>query len=522
MVDHNGNQAWLIAALHRQLKLELGVVERIETHISTLLKSPKLTYKFKKPLDLGFLDFSTLEKRHHFCQEEVRLNGRLAPTIYKRVVAITGTVDCPVIGGDGEPFEYAVEMRTFDANGLLSQHPELITEALVDGLAQQLHQFHLSIDQVSPDADWGSPELVMAPMRENFSQIKAWFGDDSKILAKLDSLEKWTVEQYEILKPKLELRKQSGFIRECHGDLHLGNITLENETPLIFDGLEFNPELRWIDVASEVAFLLMDMDEHNCSRWGNIFINRYLTLSGDYELLKLLRFYQVYRSMVRAKVTAIRLSQLEPGGSEAHVLKEKFQGYIDLAESYTGVSVSGILIMHGPSGSGKSWYCENQLKGHPVIVVRSDIERKRLAGYSAESNSHSQAGAGIYTSDYGYRTYNRLLDCAEPITKAGMIAAIDATFLKQDQRQPFKEYAEKNKLGILVLDFQVPIETLKNRITKRLKHGGDPSEADHQVLDLQLETAESIQKNETLPTVVVTEQHQPHYNVLVGKLRHID
>jgi len=357
-----------------------GSAELIETHISCLLVTPKYTYKLKKPLDLGFLDFSTLEKRAHFCQEEVRLNGRLAPTVYLRAIPITGSPDRPVLSGEGEPIEYAVEMRSFEAGGLLSLHPELLSDGLIDSLADQLCGFHSGIDTARSDSEWGSPESIWQPMQENYTQIASLISVEPEVQLLLDSLHQWSEDQFLSLTPKLVQRKLGGFVRECHGDLHLGNITIEKSRPVIFDGLEFNPALRWIDTASELAFLLMDLDERASSEWGYKLLNRYLSLTGDYGLLPVLRFYQVYRSMVRAKVMAIRLGQLSENDSEYAHLKNRFQNYLELAMNYTRPSEAALILTFGYSGSGKSWYCKKQFDGKPIIVVRSDVERKKIGG----------------------------------------------------------------------------------------------------------------------------------------------
>ncbi len=495
----------IVTGLQSSLEQQYGAVTRIETHISSLLITPEYTYKIKKPLNLGFLDFSNLKQRAFYCQEEVRLNGRLAPATYLRVVPIIGPPDQPILNGLGESIEYAVEMRTFASSGLLSQYPEQLSESIVEALAEQLAAFHQSIAPASEVGEFGSPEAVIKPMLENFSQIEYWTADASQVSPLLDHLHHWTQQQFEHLSPLLVQRKQSGFIRECHGDLHLGNITLDDGQPLIFDGIEFNPDLRWIDVASELAFLVMDLDERGYSALGYRFLNHYLELSGDYALLPLLCFYKVYRAMVRAKISAIRLAQVA-SGEERSELSQALSGYLKLANHYTKPHTSALVITRGFSGSGKSWYCRNQLKDLPAVVVRSDVERKRLAGISVGENSCSELDGGIYRAEFSRRTYSHLLDCAVNIMSAGLIAVVDATFLSIAQRKLFIDYAETQSITMLILDFDLPEEVLCDRIQGRLKQGGDPSEADLAVLQKQLIAAESLTRSERQKAVCISEQ----------------
>jgi len=262
----------------------------------------------------------------------------------------------------------------------------------------------------------------------------------------------------------------------------------------------------------------MDLDERECSEWGYKLLNRYLSLTGDYGLLPILRFYQVYRSMVRAKVLAIRLGQLSKTDSEYARLKKRFQNYLELATSYTSPSVAALVLTYGHSGSGKSWYCKKQFSGHPIVVVRSDIERKRLAGLSAGASSDSSLDDGIYHADFSKQTYDRLLECVIEINEAGLIAVVDAAFLKSAQRKLFLDYAECAKIGKLILSFDVDEEVLRKRIDQRVKRGGDPSEADGLVLDNQLEVVEPLSPSESEQMLAVTERDQPSLDQILGRI----
>jgi aminoglycoside phosphotransferase family enzyme/predicted kinase len=478
-------------------------VELVETHISYVLLVGEYAYKFKKPLDLGFLDFSTLELRQHFCREELRINRRLAPAIYLEVVAITGSVDSPQIGGQGPAIEYAVKMRRFPEEGLLSQHLEHLTPELVSDIARQAAEFHAGTEVCGADQPWGSGDFVLQPMLENFDPIHQ-LEHDPQVDAQLQRLQQWTLQRHKELRPNLEERKAAGFVRECHGDMHLGNITLVEAEPVIFDAIEFNPGLRWIDTINEIAFLVMDLDEKQRPELAQLALNSYLEESGDYAGLGLLRFYQVYRAMVRAKVTAIRLSQDDLEQDERQILKQEFQRYLDLAEGYTQPQPLALLITHGPSGSGKSFVARSLVRQLGAVQVRSDVERKRLLGLSPLARSDPSIGEDMYGAEITEQTYSRLLQAAEQILIAGFVALADATFLQRPQRRPFAQLAEGLGLGFFILDMQTPEQLMRERVRSRAEQGGDPSEADERVLELQLASAESLTEDEASAALVVT------------------
>jgi aminoglycoside phosphotransferase family enzyme/adenylate kinase family enzyme len=472
-----------------------ATVELVETHISYVLLVGEYAYKFKKPLDLGFLDFSTLELRHHFCLEELRINRRLAPSIYLEVVVITGSVDSPQIGGEGPPIEYAVKMRRFPEDGLLSRQVETLTPGLVSTIARRAAEFHAGTEACSADQPWGSADFVLQPMLENFQPIHQ-LEHDSQVDVQLQHLQQWTLQRHRELRPELEARKVAGFVRECHGDMHLGNITLVDGEPLIFDAIEFNPGLRWIDTINEIAFLVMDLDEKGRPELAQLALNSYLEVSGDYAGLKLLRFYQVYRAMVRAKVTAIRLGQDDLEQQERRFLKQEFRRYLDLAERYTRTQTPALIITHGFSGSGKSVVAHSLVRELGAVQIRSDVERKRLLGLAPLSATASGVAEDAYRPEVTDNTYRSLLSAAEHILSAGFIALADATFLKLQQRQIFTELAERLGVEFLILDMQTPEQLMRERLRTRAQQGGDPSEADERVLELQLTTAEPLTEEE--------------------------
>ncbi|MCF6282001.1 MAG: AAA family ATPase [Candidatus Polarisedimenticolaceae bacterium] len=478
-------------------------IKHIDTHISTVLLVGDYAYKIKKPLNLGFLDFTTLALRKHFCEEELRLNGRLAPHIYLDVVAITGSVEEPEMGGDGPIIDYAVRMNQFPPDALLSNHQHLLTPDLMDRMAVIIAQFHQKIAHVDLATGYGSADSLLVPIKRNFNKIGALLQDAEERL-RLEALEQWMLRQHDNFRETFEQRRQTGFIRECHGDMHLGNIALVDGEILIFDGIEFNDELRWIDLINEIAFLVMDLDEKGRPDLGQHFLNSYLQQTGDYAGLALMRFYQLYRALVRMMVALIRLDQDELPGAERGALEVEYHAYLALAEGYTQAHCPTLVITYGLSGSGKSYTTLPLVDSWPAIRICSDVERKRLAGLDMLADSKTDVGGLIYSADFTERTYAHLLQQAEQSLRAGYNTIIDATFLTQAGRSPFQALAKRLEISFVILDFQVPKEILRQRIVQRLHKGGDPSEATTKVLELQLTHREPLTDLEALSAIPIT------------------
>jgi hypothetical protein len=473
-----------------------GPVRLIETHISWVLLTGEFAYKVKKPLDLGFLDFSSLSKRLHACCDEVRLNRRLAPEIYLDVVPITGTPAAPRINGSGETFEYAVKMRQFppdatldrlDAEGGLTAHH-------VEAIAATLARFHLEGCARAPaDSPWGSPEKVWQPVAQNFAQISPRL-DDPTDRQGLDALQRWSEAEHARLAPLMAARKRDGFVRECHGDLHLGNLAWVDDQLLVFDCIEFNPELRWIDIQSEVAFCTMDLLQRGHADWAWLFLNAWLEQTGDYAGLALLRYYAVYRALVRAKVAAIRTSQT--AGPERDAALAGVRTLLGLATALTRPRPVRLDITHGLSGSGKTTVTRKRMQTEGAIRLRSDVERKRLAGLDALAKSGSGVGQQLYAADATRRTYNHLARLAGEILDASWPVIVDATFTSRWQRDLLREAARTRKVEFRILDFPVPVAILRERIVQRSREGKDASEADLAVLQHQLDTEEPLGADE--------------------------
>ena len=451
-------------------------------------------YKLKKPVDFGFLDFSTLAARRHFCEEEIRLNRRLAPAIYLDVVPVTGSLEAPRFGGAGAPIEYAVRMRRFrreDEFDRLAERGALRDEH-IDALAAQVAAFHEQAAIAPAGGSWGTPGAALAPCTANFAHLlELPLPEPQK--ASLERLRRWTLAEHARLSPLIAARLAGGRVRECHGDLHLANIVLHGGQPLVFDALEFSPALRWTDVMSELAFTVMDLEHRGHHEFAQRYLDDYLAASGDYAGLAMLPFYLVYRALVRAKVAALRAQQPERPTRAAHSMADAFEieTHLSLAERFATPHPRCLVLTHGVSGSGKSFVARWLLQTGAWIRLRSDVERKRLAGLGPLQSSRSGLADDLYSSKATERTYERLLQLAAQVLDAGFPVIVDAAFLRADQRAAFAELAEAKAVGWVVLALSAPVRTLRERIERRLELGRDPSEATLEVLELQLRGAQA-------------------------------
>jgi uncharacterized protein len=471
--------------------------ELIETHISWVILTGDFVYKIKKPVNFGFLNFSTLAKRKHFCQEELRLNRRFAPELYLDVITITGTEELPLINGKGEVLEYAVKMKQFPSQTLLSTMLDSgdLREPHIDQLARVIADFHMDASVAEAESEFGTVASAVQPVMENFHQIRHQI-KDPELLSKLDMIENWSTHASEKLEPVFRKRKQQGYIRECHGDLHLGNIILLNEKVIPFDCLEFNEKLRWIDVLSEIAFLVMDLDDHQRSDLGRRLLNNYLEQTGDYSSLAVLQYYKLYRAMVRAKVNALRLGQADITQQQIDTVLKECKAYINLGNEYIKDHKPVLIIMHGFSGSGKTTISQFILEALPVIRIRSDVERKRLHGHKPTDSTESGINSGIYDQKSSEQTYDHLQRLCEHIILAGMSVIVDAAFLRAEQRQQFSKLASLLDIPFRIIDCHAERSILEQRITDRQIHGSDASEATLDILIHQQDNHDPLTKSE--------------------------
>lgn len=467
----------------------------LETHISYVLLTGSFAYKIKKAVNFGFLDFSTLERRRFFCEEELRLNRRLAPQLYLAVVPICGTMREPRIADDPDdrstPIEYAVKMVEFSQAALFDRRLAQgdLSAPEIDVLTDLVAAFHARAASAPPGGQFGTSTVIWQLAADNFSQLPAATGDDDDA-ARLEALEIWSRDEYSRLEQLFEERRRAGFIRECHGDLHLGNIARIDETPVIFDCIEFNSQLRWIDVISEVAFLSMDLHERGRPDLAQRFINRYLEATGDYAGLHGLNFYQVYRALVRAKVAGLRAVQ--ETGDDARRQLEIRARYLAFAVRATRTRQRQLLLMHGVSGSGKTWVSQAVLEHLGALRLRSDIERKRLFGLPALARTASAVDGGLYDEKTTRATYQRLCERAREILDAGFPVLVDAACLQRWQRGIFRDLAAELAVPLQIISCSADDATLHHRLAAREQSGRDASEARRAVLEHQLQNNDPL------------------------------
>ncbi len=470
-------------------------IELMETHASWVLLAGEHAYKIKKPVTLPFLDYGTLAKRRAACDAELRFNRRFAPELYLDVVGITGSPAAPRLGGAGDAIEYAVEMVRFEEatrldhlaarDELLPAHMSLLAAAIAD--------VHARAAAAPAAARFGTPEVVTAPALENFVELGKLMPAAADRL-RLAELEDWTKREAKHRNAVFVARKKAGRVRECHGDLHLGNLILRGGRVVAFDCIEFNEDFRWIDVAAEIAFTLVDLLDHGEPGLACWLLNEWLTANGDFDALRVLRFYCVYRSLVRAKVSAIRADQEEAAAAGRDLAAART--YLDLAERLCRPPPPTLTIAHGVSGSGKSHAAQALLLADlhcATVRLRSDVERKRLFGLAARERSGSPLDGGIYTPQAHLATYRRLEELAQLALHEGQSVIVDAAFLKRAERDAFRRLAANNDVPFAILACDAPAAELRRRVGARR---GDASEATLAVLERQLAGIEPLADDE--------------------------
>ncbi len=476
-------------------------VSLIETHISWVFLTGKYVYKIKKPVDMGFLDFSSLEKRHKYCELEVVLNKRLAPAYYLQVVPITGNYLAPKIDGKGAIIEYAVKMRQFPQQAQLDRvlAENRLSFHHMDLLAKKISGFHQNIRIANENHSFGELAHIHSPVLDCFSDILQRIKNETDI-RRINDLKEWSEKEFHQLEKHFVNRKKQGFIRECHGDLHLRNIAIVDEEVIAFDGIEFSENLRWNDVMSEIAFLIMDLQDHEQGALASRFLNRYLEISGDYSGLQVLPYYLLYRAIVRAMVSCIRLGQ--EGLTKDDILTEthNFKKYVELAETYTKKSNPKLFITYGLSGSGKSTVSQQLMQDLPAIRIRSDVERKRLNGVSETARNTQGIQQGIYNKSIGEQTYQHLVELSELLLSAGFSVIVDATFLQLEQREKFFLLAQQRQVELTIIECDLELSTIRQRIIKRSEENEDISDAGLDVLEYQIAHADPLTKSELKST----------------------
>ena len=463
-----------------------------ETHISWVILTDNFVYKIKKPVVLDFLDFGDLEKRKFYCHEEIRLNKPWAPGLYLDVVPITLDEGQPRFSGSGEVIDYAVRMSRFDTLMRLDKQLEqdLLTVDDLRELATTIATRHSGASVVPPEQRDRYIALAREFMWDNFAALEG-FGD----AAKLAALKNWTDRELRRTGPILGQRFDDGFVRDCHGDLHLANLVRLPEGIATFDCIEFNTDFRHIDVMCDIAFLIMDLVERQRRDLAAHFLNRYLETTGDYDGVTVLSLFFVYRCLVRAKVAVIRSQERDDNNERAADIEEA-DAYCDMAIRQIASRVPVLVIMHGLSGSGKTFVSGQLMAALPAIRVRSDVERKRMFEIDELGSSHSPVGQGIYTKDANDAVYARLFAVAASVLDSGHNVILDAAFLQMGVRSRALNIARDRDCLSVIVDISVPEPVLRRRIIDRERASTNVSEAGLDVLDHQIATMERLSVEE--------------------------
>jgi uncharacterized protein len=470
----------------------------LETHISWVILTGDFAYKLKKPCKYSFVDYSSLELRRGFCLKELQYNRRLAADIYLDVVPIYELGDGAFrIGEAAEQYncentaiEYAVKMRQFPQQAILSSrvdHHELVPEA-IHQFGQSLARFHESIELADPNLEYTQLNHIRQDANDNIQTLLASLPADSNLNPTLNDLQRWTQEEFALRASTFEKRRNSGFVRRCHGDMHLNNLIQLDGKIIAFDCIEFNEEFQWIDVMSDLAFPVMDFYAKGRADLSGILLNAYLETRDDWQGMEIFRFYAVYRALVRAKVTWLDPSKhiSNQAGSVAHDT-HPWELYFQTATQLAFPRPPRLAITMGLSGSGKSTRAMQYVSKRGALRIRSDIERNRMG---ETQQSHDR-----YSTQSRESTYQRLYELADWLLSLNYSVVVDATFLKRSMRHKFQALASRLQVPFDVLACEAPVEELKRRIANRQ---GDASEATQSVLLGQLSEIEPLSDEERL------------------------
>ncbi len=486
-------------------------MELLETHISWVILTGPFAYKIKKPIQFDFVDYSTLEKRKWFCEREVELNRRFAPELYLGVVAISELDGKPFVGADGlssdgesqrPAVDYAVMMRQFPQACILAskvaessqQAGDRQREAVaVEGLGEDIARFHAAAERANEEGTFATPTSILADANDNLALLESVF-TEGKRRHDLTRLKRWTDDRFAELEAVFLRRLQDGWVRLCHGDMHLKNIVELGGRWVPFDGIEFNEDFQWIDLINEIAFPVMDFVARGRADLGWRLLNNYLEATGDYQGLQLLRFYMVYRALVRAKVTWLNphnhcdqaRAKLATDSNEPDLLVGPWDKYLRVASQFALEMQPALSITHGFSGSGKSTVAMSAIAKTGGVRIRADAERMRLAKKFPNEPK--------YSPSVSERVYGRLLEVARIALKAGLPVIADATFLQRNRRSEFERLAADLRVPYAILACDAPIDELRRRIAAR--DWSDASDATAEVLEKQIQSHDPLTESE--------------------------
>jgi aminoglycoside phosphotransferase family enzyme/predicted kinase len=496
-------------------------VRVVETHVSWILLTGPYAYKIKKPLKLSFLDYSTVARRARFCGEELRLNRRLAPELYVDVVPIGGTPAAPRVGDTrGPALEYAVRMIQFDTREELDVLIEAnaVATAEIATLGARLAQFHATAAQTPPGESYGSATAVHRVTVDNFAELVALAAATGASEA-LEPLRRIIESERDAAEPLLDARRAGGSVRECHGDLHCANVVRWNGLLTPFDGIEFDPALRYVDVVSDIAFLAMDLGARGRPDLRHALLNAWTEGLGDYAGIAVLPYFETYRALVRGKVALLRARQHGATDAAAAGVPPDAARYLHWAAAHEHKPAPLLIITCGLSGSGKTWLARQLAAAWPALHLRSDVERKRLAGLLPLADSRSAPDGGLYSREFNATTYRRLADCARGCLLGRESVIVDAASLRRTERRDLLAVGAAAGACAAILHCEAPREVLRQRVASRLAARNDASEADVALLDRQPSYWEPLGEDERALAIVVDTTSPDAYPDTLQRLR---
>ena len=465
-------------------------VELVQTHISFVLLTGDYVYKVKKSVNLGFLDYSTLEKRQYFCERELQMNQLGAPGLYLEVVRVTRAGEGFRLGGEGEPVEYAVKMRQFPQDGLFVNMLErgALGEKHLEELGRVVAKFHTE----APVSEWiltfGEVSQIRKTVEQNYELSQKYIGGP-QTREQFEETKRYTDNFFAERRQVLLRRIENNKIRQCHGDLHLRNIALWGERILLFDCIEFNQDFRFVDVMYDIGFTVMDLQGRGRGDLANAFLNTYIEHTGDWEGLQVLPLYLTRQAYVRAKVSSLLLDDAGVSAQEKEKAQQTAAHYYWLAWQYTQPRTGELILMSGLSGSGKSTVARKLARRQGAIHIRSDAVRKHLAGIPL----NQRGGEEIYTAEMTQKTYHRLLQLGVMLAVEGWRVILDAKYDRQALRRDAIALAEDRQLPLQIIHCTAPVEVLQDRLHRRT---GDIADATADLLAAQLAGAEPFTEAE--------------------------
>jgi len=476
-------------------------IKLVETHISWIVLTGAFAYKIKRPVHFPFVDLRSAAHRAWLCELEITLNRRFAPDLYLAVCRITAGPAGARVNGSGEVLEHAVKMRQFDRSDELDRllEADRVRPPELERFGSELARIHTELPVAEPGSQWGQPKAIEAAVARNLAECQEAAGVFADV-PELAALRPQLSHAVDRLLPMMAERQIRGRVRECHGDLHCGNVVRRASGLVAFDCLEFEPAFRWIDVADEIAFLVADLQSFDRPEHALAFLRGYLARSGDYQACRLVALYASHHSLVRAKVVALSVAESAEPATVA-TARKRFDTYVGCAGAFLLPRRPLLILMMGLSGSGKTWLASRLAPAIGALHLRSDVERKRLAGLTELQSSGSQVGSGLYAPRFSAQVAEHLARAAESILVGGYTVIVDATFNLRADRDRFANLGSRLALPVCVVTCHAPIEVLRSRIETRRCQARDASEADTQVLEWQQAHHEPLRPEESFLTI---------------------